>query len=135
MTERAPGARLTALVAEDDKATRVLVIRILEREGFEVDNAGDGQDAIDLVRKKDYALIVLDLRMPSVDGYGVLRYIRQYRPTNLRRVVVTTALPPKEVAMYCEGDVCEILPKPFDIDDLARIAHECAADLESEVEA
>lgn len=121
-------SQLKALVAEDDDATRRLIVTVLQQEGFEVDNVPDGQDAIDQVRDVDYNLIVLDVRMPGIDGYGVLRYIGQYRPSNLKRIIVTSALPPAEVAKFCEGDVCEILAKPFDISELARIAHECAAD-------
>lgn len=125
-------ARLGALVAEDDRATRNLITTILEREGFEVHGVPDGQNAIDLVKKSDFALIILDVLMPGIDGFGVLRYIRQYRPSTIRRIIVTTAMPPAEVEAFCEGEVCQILPKPFDVTRLAQIAKECAAD-EAEV--
>lgn len=121
-------AKLGALVAEDDHATRSLISTVLEREGFEVYSVRDGQDAIELIKESDFALIVLDVLMPGIDGFGVLRYIRQYRPSTLRRIVVTSAMPREKVEVFCEGDVCDILPKPFDVEQLARIARDCAAD-------
>lgn len=125
-------AKLGALVAEDDYATRSLITTILEREGFEVYSVSDGQDAIELIKESDFALIVLDVLMPGIDGFGVLRYIRQYRPSTLRRIVVTSAMPTEKVEAFCEGDVCDILSKPFDVGQLARIARECAADNRNE---
>jgi CheY-like chemotaxis protein len=118
--------RLHALVAEDDPATRELIRLVLEQEGFTVRAVTDGVQAIEEVRTGRYALIVLDLRMPNVDGIGVLSWVRSHHPETLRHVVVTSALPPGEIQSLCEPDVCRILPKPFDIEELRRIARSCA---------
>jgi CheY-like chemotaxis protein len=118
--------RLHALVAEDDPSTRELVRLVLDQEGFTVHAVTDGVEAIEHVRTGRYALIVLDLRMPRVDGVGVLSWVRDHRPETLRHVVVTSALPPGEIESLCEPDVCRILPKPFDIEELRRIARSCA---------
>lgn len=123
----APGP-LKALVVEDDKNTRRMICVVLAQEGFEACEAVDGVDAIEEVRNGGYALVVLDLRMPNIDGVGVMEYIRRHRPSALRNILVTSALPPADMKRLCDPDICNILPKPFDIEELRRLARQCASD-------
>lgn len=101
-----------ALVVDDDHSIRYMVSRLLEREGYEVDPAVDGGEAIEQIQQKEYALILLDLMMPRVDGYTVLRYLEHHRAQELEKVVVMTALSPEHLA----ADVPRILLKPFDLE-------------------
>jgi CheY-like chemotaxis protein len=64
------------LVVEDEKAyARALALK-LEHEGFGVESAGDGQEAITLLTKASYDLVLLDLVMPRVNGFGVLEALQ-----------------------------------------------------------
>ena len=113
-----------ALVCEDDKPIRALVSRVVQREGFTVDTARDGVEALSKIRNDEYDLLVLDLMMPRVGGLEVLRYIREHLPSRLKRVIVMTA-----VSQDIEGfiaPICTFLQKPFDIDELTRAVRECA---------
>lgn len=121
---------LRALVVEDDQNTRRMICVVLSQEGFESCEAADGVDAIEEIRDGGYALVVLDLRMPNIDGVGVMEYIRRHRPAALRNILVTSALPPADMKRLCDPDICNILPKPFDIEELRRLARECAAESE-----
>lgn len=109
-----PQATRKALVVDDDVAIRQLVSKVLEREQFVVDRAGDGADAIDKLQYNEYNLVLLDLNMPRVDGYEVLQYIHDARPQELSRVIVMTALNPHEVT----SAVATVLKKPLDVDEL-----------------
>lgn len=113
-----------ALVCEDDGAIRALVTRVVEREGFDVDIAKDGGEALKKLGGGCYDLLVLDLMMPHVDGFEVLRRLREERPKALKRVIVMTAVS-QEVADFVEP-ICMFLPKPFDIDRLSTAVRACA---------
>jgi PAS domain S-box-containing protein len=75
--ERAPaGEPPTVLVIDDDRVFRDLLHRFLEKEGFRVVTASDGADGLRLAREKRPNLITLDLVMPSLDGWGVLKGLK-----------------------------------------------------------
>ena len=69
------------LIAEDDRATRQLLIEYLSQEGYEVTGANDGEDALDIIRKyDDFDVLITDLKMPKLDGIGLLSKIRIEKP-------------------------------------------------------
>ena len=111
-------------MCEDDGAIRALVMRIVEREGFDVDAAADGDEALKKLDGDCYDLLVLDLMMPHVDGFEVLRRLREGRPGALKRVIVMTAAS-QDVAGFVEP-ICTLIPKPFDIDRLSNAVRDCA---------
>lgn len=64
------------LIAEDDLASRELVQEVLAGWGYEVVTASDGQDALEKIREALPDLVLLDVQMPRLDGYGVVRQLR-----------------------------------------------------------
>ena len=79
------------LVAEDDLASRELIREILEARGYEVVEVGDGQEAVQKIAEKKPDLVLLDIQMPLLDGFGVLRQLRQdSRFASLPVVAVTS---------------------------------------------
>ena len=84
----------TVLIAEDEKPmARALQLK-LTHVGFEVDIAANGQIAIDLMKKKKYNILLLDLIMPQVDGFGVLESMKKNNSTV--PVIVLTNLSQEE---------------------------------------
>ena len=70
--------KIRILVVDDESRMRKLVRDFLVREGYEVLEAGDGEEALDLFyREKDIALIILDVMMPKRNGFEVCREIRE----------------------------------------------------------
>lgn len=65
------------LVAEDDRELRQLFRRVLENSGYEVAEAADGQEALDLLESTYIDLIISDIMMPRVDGFELVRSVRQ----------------------------------------------------------
>ena len=113
------------LLVDDNEATVTLVTALLQRE-FAVEAATDGNDAIEKLRVKQYAAILLDLRMPHLDGFGVLEFLSENNPDMLPRVlVVTGALSRAETARAKSYKVCDVIAKPFDIDALLSAVREC----------
>jgi len=110
------------LVVDDDVAIRRMVQRILEREMFTVETAKDGLEAIEKIRIENYSVIILDLMMPNLDGFGVLDQIRQNWPEKIGKVIVLTAMPD---ALKPEHNVSRVIPKPFDMREIVNQAVEC----------
>ncbi len=119
------GAR-RALVVDDDAAIRILVSRILSRHGFVVDTAADGAEAIEDLLLHVYDLITLDLMMPRIDGYGVVKYLQEHKPELFNRLIVMTAFGPQALETICPP-VVRMIHKPFEIEELVREAEAIAS--------
>ncbi|MBQ6447871.1 response regulator transcription factor [Cytobacillus oceanisediminis] len=65
------------LVVEDDKNTRKLMCAVLKQHGFQIYDAADGMEALQVMEKEHVDLVVLDLMMPKMDGYELTRQLRQ----------------------------------------------------------
>jgi Response regulator containing CheY-like receiver, AAA-type ATPase, and DNA-binding domains len=114
------------LVADDNEATCTLIAALLQRE-FEVHFACDGQEAIEKLRTRHFAVALLDLRMPQADGFDVLVHLRDAAPTFLRRVLVVTAsLTPTDLTRARSFSVGGIITKPFEIEELLAAVQRCA---------
>jgi CheY-like chemotaxis protein len=114
------------LVADDNEATRTLLTALLRRD-FSIDAASDGNEAIERLRTRRYAALLLDLRMPYADGFAVLDFLKEHQPQMLRSVlVVTAALSRGELQRAESYGVCGIVAKPFDVDALLAAVKECA---------
>jgi len=103
-------------VVDDDAAIRALVMKIVERAGFPVDSARDGAEAIQKIEENEYAVMVIDLMMPKVDGYAVINHLRQRagRPA----IIVVTAGDSGAIRKLDGTIVHSVIRKPFDIDVL-----------------
>ncbi len=91
MADTAPaGARTRILLIDDEPTILSFVSRILRGHGFSVDCAADGAQGLAMIREHRYALVVLDMVMPGVDGASTLRGIMAARPE--QPVLVLSAL-------------------------------------------
>lgn len=114
------------LLVDDNEATCTLIRALLQRE-FHLDLASDGREALEKLRAAEYAVILLDLRMPVLDGFGVLEHLREQSPQMLARVLVlTAALSRGELSRAREFPVCGIIEKPFEVEQLLAAVRQCA---------
>lgn len=105
------------LVADDEGSTRTLVTKILELEGHEIVEAEDGRYALLKIQKEGpFDVLVLDLMMPWVDGWEVLRNLPDWSP----KVIVLTAREDQYAEERAERghEVFAYIVKPYDPDDL-----------------
>ena len=117
-------AERRALVVDDDASIRILVARVLGRHDFAVDSARDGAEAIERILQNEYDVVVLDLMMPRIDGFAVVKYLGDHRPEMLQRIIVMSAWGHGAIDRVCPP-VGRFLEKPFDIDELVAEADEC----------
>jgi len=114
------------LLVDDNDGTCTLVRALLQREFF-VDVASDGAIALEKLQHSQYAAILLDLRMPVLDGFGVLAHLQEHSPETLRRVLVlTAALTRGELSRARQYAICGIIEKPFEVEELLASVRQCA---------
>lgn len=113
------------LVVDDDASIRKLIVVYLTREGYAVAEASNGQGALDLMRGGDIDLVLLDLMMPVVSGWDVLRTRSEERPLLEIPVVVVSANRGAELADVMDRSICGFLPKPFDLTTLNALVRGC----------
>ncbi len=104
-------ARLQALVVEDEPRLAALVAGYLEREGFRVATAGDGERGIELARQLAPDVIVLDLMLPGVDGIEACRQIRAFSDAYIVMLTARTDEVDKVVGLSIGAD--DYVTKPF----------------------
>lgn len=117
------------LVVDDEPAIRALVAKIVERAGHPVDTARDGAEAIAMVEKSRYAVIVLDLMMPIVDGYGLIRHLKTLDSPRPATIVISAG-DSSSLRQLDGAMVHSIVRKPFDIDVLGDLVSAAAASAE-----
>jgi two-component system, response regulator, stage 0 sporulation protein F len=119
--------RKRALVVDDDDPIRTMLAKVVERQNLQVDTARDGVEAIERIDDDGYSVIVLDMMMPRVDGYGVLQYMQAHHPEKLRCTIIASAVPESEILKKFEMPVYRIHAKPFDMARLIEDIRACTA--------
>lgn len=105
------------LVVDDEEALRTVLSSELASEGYQVESAGDGDEAISIIEKKQYDLVLLDIKMPKVDGFEVLKFIKKSFPAI--KVIMLTAFADLKNAIESKKLGAEdFISKPYDLVDL-----------------
>lgn len=107
-------AGLRVLVVEDNKMNQLVVTKFLEREKIAPDVADNGQHALELIRKRNYDLILMDLQMPVLDGFETSRYIRNELKLNIPIIAFTASSSLNIENKVYECGMNDYLVKPFD---------------------
>jgi DNA-binding NtrC family response regulator len=111
------------LVVDDDKDMCHLVSSILKEEGYRVEKAYDGGQAIKRIKAKGYNLIVLDYKLPDIKGINLLQEVRRIDPSI--RVIMLSAYGSTSIkSMAKKFGVYKFIDKPFDINRLLRVVRD-----------
>ncbi len=116
--------RRKALIVEDDATTRALLRKIVESEGCDVEEAGDGQKAMKLLDRNDYDVVLLDIVLPKISGTVVMDHLFNMNPALLERVIVVTGLNVEDIRKLFPT-VCYALSKPVIPKRLMDSIHKC----------
>jgi CheY-like chemotaxis protein len=108
------------LVVDDDSSTRLLYRVNLEHRGYRVEEAATGQAAIEQVQKQKPRLMILDVKLPDMDGWTLLDHMAQYEDLKSIPAIVLTASLTEELTekISIRPNSAEKLYKPFEIEDL-----------------
>jgi DNA-binding response OmpR family regulator len=115
----APGEPRRALVVEDERPIRELIELHLAGAGFAVETAADGTTAIARLREQPYALVVLDVMLPGVDGVTICRRVREGGPNATAAILMVTARTTEaDKVQGLESGADDYIAKPFGIREL-----------------
>jgi DNA-binding response OmpR family regulator len=112
----------TILIVEDEKELLMTLAEQLSLEGYEVATAADGEQALAVLQKKKFSLVVLDLKLPKISGFDVLKFLKQ--KTSQSKVIVLTAYADlKNVTMVKDLGADDVIEKPYELGDLIDAIH------------
>jgi CheY-like chemotaxis protein len=103
------------LVVEDNDANRIMLCRRLNKQGFATTEAGDGRQALNRIHERRFDLVLLDIMMPEVDGYTVLRELKADPDLQVIPVIMISAVDEMASVVQCiEMGAEDYLSKPYD---------------------
>ena len=105
------------LVVDDEEALRTVLSTELSSEGYDVNTAADGSEAIDLVKDNNYDLVLLDIKMPNVDGFEVLKFVKGNKP-DIKVIMLTGFADLKNAIESKRLGAEDFVSKPYDLVDL-----------------
>ena len=114
------------LVVDDDPAVRDLIAFTLRQKLLDVDEAADGAEALLLLRHHRYAVLLLDLLMPTMDGLALLAELDHVPMIHAPVVLVVTGGDRKLLQRLDARRIHGVVRKPFDPDELAALVRACA---------
>jgi DNA-binding response OmpR family regulator len=112
------GDAIRVLIVDDEEQFRANTAAVLNRRGFAVTAVGSGQEAIDAIKQHTFDVVVLDVKMPEMDGNEALREIKRIKP-HLEIIMLTGHKTMQSAVDGLRGGVFDYLTKPCDIDVLA----------------
>ncbi len=105
------------LVVDDEPSHRRMIEAVLDAEGYEIKQAGDGQAAIAAVEDRFYDLVIMDIRMPKVGGIEALKKIKEISP-GIPVIIMTAYASVGTAVEALKSDAYDYLTKPLDIEEL-----------------
>ena len=119
-------ASIRMLVVDDESEFLEPLLRRLKRRGVECTGATSGEEAVELLKKTDYDVAVVDVKMPCMNGLDLLRWIRREKPATA--VILLTGHASVELGIQgMELGAFEYLLKPVDVDELLDVALRASA--------
>ncbi|WPU97882.1 two-component regulator propeller domain-containing protein [Mucilaginibacter sp. cycad4] len=109
---------LRILVAEDNQMNQKLIMKILSKLGYEAALAGDGLEVLDLVNKKTFDVILMDVQMPKMDGLEATRIIKKRFPERPFIIAMTANALQADLQICIDAGMDDYISKPFKLDDL-----------------
>jgi CheY-like chemotaxis protein len=115
-------ARARILLVDDDPMITELVVDMLGMEGYDVDTATNGIEALQKLERQRYDLIITDLHMPKLDGSGFYRELAQRKLHSLKRIIFLTGTTgASDEHRFVQESGVPVLLKPFNVSELIEL--------------
>jgi signal transduction histidine kinase len=122
-------SELRVLAVDDEVGMREGIQRVLTKRGYAVDTAANGEEAIAQLQARDYQIVLVDLKMPGIDGFQVTQYLQEHCPRSVPVVVSAFATVEAAVDVTRRG-AFDFLVKPFTPTDLLQVVERSARQYE-----
>ena len=109
------------LVVEDDDVNLLIARHVLEKAGYQVDEASNGEAAVEAVKQQQYSIIFMDIEMPLMNGMEATREIRKLSEGNMPIIALTAYHMPEKLDEFKAAGMDDFIIKPFGPDKLQRI--------------
>ncbi len=111
------------LIVDDEADLRTLLRHILTAQGYQITDAEDGEEAIELIKRQKFDIALLDIQMPNINGIQVLKYIKDHSPQT-KAVMLTGYADLKHAMEAKEFGARDFIGKPYKLEDvLSTIEH------------
>ncbi len=108
------------LLVEDEAVLREALQDWLTADGYDVETTESGEEALERIKKEEFGVIVLDLRLPGLDGLRVFEEVKDVKP-EIKGVIITAYPSTETLTKAKEIGLLDYLPKPFNVEDLEKI--------------
>ena len=120
------------LIVEDEAIVRDSVREWLVEDGYNVEVAESGEEALEKIAKEEYGVVVLDVKLPDIDGLQVFEHAKEIKPET--KGVIITAFPSKETQEKAKKlGLMDYLAKPFKVEDLEKLISQALGEAEKKV--
>lgn len=117
------GMKERILIVDDQLGIRLLLKEILQKEGYSTFQAANGYQAIEITKKENPDLVLLDMRLPEMNGIEILQELKKISPDI--RVIIMTAYGEQELIDTAKNiGILDYITKPFEIEEIRRIVEE-----------
>ena len=122
-TQTGEKPKLRILVVDDDEINRRMMKVLLGLEGHQTELAGNGEEALDLMKQEKFDIVFMDLQMPIMDGVEASRRLRDWEQGKSRTFIValTASYLPEDGQMLFEAGIDNYISKPFQVEHIQRI--------------
>ncbi|WP_103069846.1 response regulator [Aquimarina sediminis] len=115
---------INVLLVEDNKVNQLITEKIISNYGFYCDSANDGKEAVDMVKKNRYSMVLMDIMMPKMDGFEATKYIKRF-DKGIPVVALTAISEKMNKDKFNEVGIFTVLPKPVDPELLYKTIMSC----------
>jgi DNA-binding response OmpR family regulator len=127
MTTSVSDGATRLLIIDDDDAVQSLMDAIFRRQAVMVEHAGDGKIALELLRRESFDVVVLDLMLPEMNGFELIRELKHRDLDVLSRTIVLTAASDSMLLHFNDARlVRRVMRKPFELTDFVHEVFSCA---------
>jgi len=116
------------LVVDDESEMAEMLAEMIQRDGHRVDTAANGREALEMLERRTYDLVVSDTQMPVLDGVGLYHAVeRRFPALRGRLIFITGDVLSREKREFFESAGVPVLAKPFDMNEVRRVIHRSLA--------
>lgn len=110
------------LIVDDEEIMRSFLLDVFVDEGYELDSASNGEEALEKISRNFYQLIITDIRMPGVDGTEVLKKAKEVNPQT--EVIIITGYASPQIKQKCQRlGAAYYIAKPFQINQIRALVN------------